>query len=112
MRRISSSPGICGSSEGSTSGGNTPPRRASDAIAVEEGSWGGSSPFRVSSRRSFCAMCASDFPRQHEACQRKGGTILRLLRSTVTLPVPPALRRVLDALQAAGGRPYLVGGAV
>jgi tRNA nucleotidyltransferase (CCA-adding enzyme) len=30
----------------------------------------------------------------------------------VTVPVPPALRRVLDALRAAGGRPYVVGGAV
>ena len=30
----------------------------------------------------------------------------------MTVPVPPALRRVLDALRAAGGRPYVVGGAV
>jgi tRNA nucleotidyltransferase (CCA-adding enzyme) len=30
----------------------------------------------------------------------------------VTIPVPPALRRVVEALRAAGGRPYIVGGAV
>ena len=30
----------------------------------------------------------------------------------MTVPVPPALRRVMDALRAAGGRPYVVGGAV
>jgi len=30
----------------------------------------------------------------------------------VTVSVPPALRRVVEALRAAGGRPYVVGGAV
>jgi tRNA nucleotidyltransferase (CCA-adding enzyme) len=30
----------------------------------------------------------------------------------VELPVPPSLRRVLDALAARGGRPFVVGGAV
>jgi tRNA nucleotidyltransferase (CCA-adding enzyme) len=35
-----------------------------------------------------------------------------MLRSIVTVPVPPALRRVVEALRAAGGRPFIVGGAV
>jgi tRNA nucleotidyltransferase (CCA-adding enzyme) len=35
-----------------------------------------------------------------------------MLRSGVNLPVPPGLQRLLDALRAAGGRPFLVGGAV
>ncbi|HVR71439.1 MAG TPA: HD domain-containing protein [Vicinamibacteria bacterium] len=30
----------------------------------------------------------------------------------MTVPVPPALRRVVEALRAEGGRPYVVGGAV
>jgi tRNA nucleotidyltransferase (CCA-adding enzyme) len=30
----------------------------------------------------------------------------------VIVPVPPAVREVIDALRAAGGRPYVVGGAV
>jgi tRNA nucleotidyltransferase (CCA-adding enzyme) len=30
----------------------------------------------------------------------------------VSVPVPPALHRVIEALRAAGGRPYIVGGAV
>jgi tRNA nucleotidyltransferase (CCA-adding enzyme) len=30
----------------------------------------------------------------------------------VIVPVPPAVRQVVDALRAAGGRPYVVGGAV
>ena len=34
------------------------------------------------------------------------------LTSGVSVPVPPALRQVMDALRAAGGRPYVVGGAV
>ena len=35
-----------------------------------------------------------------------------MLRSGVNLPVPSGLQRLLDALCAAGGRPFLVGGAV
>jgi tRNA nucleotidyltransferase (CCA-adding enzyme) len=35
-----------------------------------------------------------------------------MLRSGVNLPVPSGLQRLLDALRAAGGRPFLVGGAV
>jgi tRNA nucleotidyltransferase (CCA-adding enzyme) len=35
-----------------------------------------------------------------------------VLRSAVNLPIPSGLRRLLDALSAAGGRPFIVGGAV
>ena len=35
-----------------------------------------------------------------------------VLRSAVNLPIPPGLRRLLDALRGAGGRPFVVGGAV
>jgi len=35
-----------------------------------------------------------------------------VLRSDVNLQVPPELRRLLEALRSAGGRPFLVGGAV
>jgi tRNA nucleotidyltransferase (CCA-adding enzyme) len=35
-----------------------------------------------------------------------------VLRSSVIVPVPPALRRVVETLRAAGGRPFVVGGAV
>src|SRR5438034_390218 len=45
----------------------------------------------------ICRICATCCP---------------LLRSTVDLTVPPSLRRLLEALHAAGGRPFLVGGAV
>jgi tRNA nucleotidyltransferase (CCA-adding enzyme) len=51
------------------------------------------------------------FSRQHEACQGRSVSTC-VLASGVTVPVPPALRRVIDALRAAGGRPYVVGGAV
>jgi len=42
----------------------------------------------------------------------RGVVPARVLRSSVTVPVPPALRHVVEALRAAGGRPYIVGGAV
>lgn len=35
-----------------------------------------------------------------------------MLRSGVNLEVPPGLRRLLESLRSAGGRPFLVGGAV
>jgi len=35
-----------------------------------------------------------------------------VLRSDVNLQVPPELRRLLESLRSAGGRPFLVGGAV
>jgi tRNA nucleotidyltransferase (CCA-adding enzyme) len=35
-----------------------------------------------------------------------------MLRSGVNLPLPPGLRRLLEAVRDAGGRPFLVGGAV
>jgi len=35
-----------------------------------------------------------------------------MLRSGVNLPIPPALRRLLERLRDAGGRPFIVGGAV
>ena len=35
-----------------------------------------------------------------------------MLRSAVNLPIPSGLRRLLDALCAARGRPFIVGGAV
>ena len=35
-----------------------------------------------------------------------------MLRSDVNLQVPPELRRLLESLRSAGGRPFLVGGAV
>jgi tRNA nucleotidyltransferase (CCA-adding enzyme) len=35
-----------------------------------------------------------------------------MLRSGVNLPIPPGLRRLLESLRSAGGRPFLVGGAV
>src|SRR5438128_1189528 len=35
-----------------------------------------------------------------------------VLRSAVNLPIPPGLRCLLDALRAAGGQPFIVGGAV
>ena len=35
-----------------------------------------------------------------------------MLRSGVTLPIPSGLRRLLESLRAAGGRPFIVGGAV
>lgn len=35
-----------------------------------------------------------------------------MLRSHVNLPIPSGLRRLLESLRSAGGRPFLVGGAV
>ena len=35
-----------------------------------------------------------------------------MLRSAVNLPIPSGLRHLLDALRAAGGRPFIVGDAV
>jgi tRNA nucleotidyltransferase (CCA-adding enzyme) len=35
-----------------------------------------------------------------------------MLRSCVNLPIPAGLRRLLESLRSAGGRPFLVGGAV
>ena len=35
-----------------------------------------------------------------------------MLRSGVNLPIPSGLRRLLDSLREAGGRPFVVGGAV
>jgi len=43
---------------------------------------------------------------------KKNGAKRRVLRSGVNLPIPGGLRRLLESLREAGGRPFIVGGAV